>query len=65
MKQSEQGLPEIIFFCDYTIPRLVVIGSTAKKHVSVGGVKVFDTGIIYSRVVGLQASSRQVDVSRV
>lgn len=47
------------------IQKLVVTGSTANKHVNVSSVKVFDTGITYSRVIGLQASSRQVDVSQV
>ena len=36
-----------------------------KQHVRVGEVKVFDTGLAYSRVIGLQASSRDVDINDV
>ncbi|KAF5296717.1 hypothetical protein FQA39_LY12417 [Lamprigera yunnana] len=47
------------------VQKLVITGSIAKKHVHVGTVKVVDIDIIYSRVIGFQASSRQVDGSRV
>ena len=36
----------------------------SKKHVKVGDLKVFDTNLIYNRVVGLQASSRDIDILR-
>ena len=34
----------------------------ARKHVKVGTVNVFDTNLIYSRVIGLQASGRDIDI---
>ena len=37
----------------------------AKKHVNVGGTKVYDMNIIYSRVIGLQASGRDFDIKDV
>ena len=37
----------------------------ARKHVKVGAVKVFDTNLIYSRVIGLQASGRDIDIKDV
>ena len=33
----------------------------ARKHVKVGAVKVFDTNLIYSKVIGLHASGRDTD----
>jgi hypothetical protein len=48
-----------------TIPRKITTMTVTKKHVSVGEVKVFDIGLIYSRVIGLQASSREVDIDDV
>ena len=35
------------------------------KHVKVGAVKVFYTNLIYSRVFGLQASGRDIDIEDV
>ena len=32
------------------------------KHVCVGAIKVYDTNIIYIRIIGLQASGREVDI---
>ena len=34
-----------------------------KKSIKVGAVKVYDTNLIYSRVIGLQASDRPVDIA--
>ncbi len=48
-----------------TIHKPVQTMSLTKKHVSVGQEKVFDTNLIYSRVIGLQASNRQVDITNV
>lgn len=48
-----------------SLSKLTVNMSLVKKHVTLNGVKVFDTNIIYSRVIGLQASSREVDIERV
>ena len=33
------------------------------KHLKVGNTKVFDTNFIYTRVIGLQASSRYIDIN--
>ena len=46
------------------ISRLVKTQADAGKFLKVGDVKVFDTELIYSRVIGLQASTRDVDVKR-
>jgi hypothetical protein len=37
----------------------------ARKHVKVRAVKVFDTNLIYSRVIDLQASGRDIDIKNV
>ena len=37
----------------------------ARKHVKVGAVKVFDTNLIYSKVIGLQGSGRDIDITDV
>ena len=36
-----------------------------KKHVGVGAIKVYDTNVIYPRIIGLQASGREVDIDDV
>ena len=36
-----------------------------KKHVNVGGNKVYDMNVIYSRIIGQQASGRDVDIKAV
>ena len=33
-----------------------------KKHVGVGATKMYDTNVIYSRIIGLQASGREVEI---
>ncbi len=48
-----------------TIQKKVVTMAVTKKHVRVGDQKVFDTNLIYSRVIGLQASNRDIDISNV
>ena len=37
----------------------------ARKHVKVGAMNVFDTNLIYSRVIGLQAGERVIDIKDV
>ena len=37
----------------------------ARKHAKVGAVKVFDTNLTYSRVIGLQARERDIDIKDV
>ena len=39
--------------------------SDSKKHIKVGSQKVCDTSVIYSRVIGIQASSRDIDIKKV
>ena len=39
--------------------------SDSKKHIKVGSQKVYDTSVIYSRVIGIQASSRDIDIKKV
>ena len=48
-----------------TIHKTVTTMVAAKKHVNVGGTKVYDMNIIYSRVIGLQASGRDFDIKDV
>ena len=39
------------------------VNKETKKSIKVGAVKVYDTNLIYSRVIGLQASDRPVDIA--
>ena len=39
------------------------VNKETKKSIKVGAVKVYDTNLIYSRVIGLQASDRPVDTA--
>ena len=48
-----------------TIHKEVVTMLAMKKHVNVADTKVYDTNVIYSRVIGLQASGREVYVKAV
>ena len=43
----------------------VVTMDNTRKHVKVGAVKVFDINLICSRVIGLQASGRDIDIKDV
>ena len=43
-----------------TISKKVKTVSDSKKHIKVGSQKVYDTSVIYSRVIGIQASSRDI-----
>ena len=48
-----------------TIHKTVTTMVATKKHVNVGGSKVYDMNIIYSRVIGQQSSGRDVDIKDV
>lgn len=48
----------------HTIGKRVTTMAVTKESVSVGETKVFDTNLIYSRVIGLQASSRAIDIKQ-
>ena len=39
------------------------VNKETKKSIKVGAVKVYDTNLIYSRVIGLQASDKPVDIA--
>lgn len=47
------------------ISKKVETMAVMKKSITVGETKVYDTGLIYSRVIGLQASSRDVNLDEV
>ena len=61
MKQYESKWPEGF---NENISKVVDFMTDSKKRVKVGDTKVFDTNLIYSMVIGLQASSRDVDILR-
>ena len=56
MQESEAGWPT--GFYNTISKRVVKTMTVTKKHVQIREVKVFDTSLIYSRVIGVQASSR-------
>ena len=60
MKQFESKWPTGF---DEKISKVVEIQAAGKKHLKVGNTKVFDTNLIYTRVIGLQASSRDIDIN--
>ena len=62
MKDFEKKWPEGF---QNTISKRVIKVSDSKKHIKVGCQKVYDTTVIYSRVIGLQASSREIDLKNV
>ena len=62
MKVFESRLPQGLY---ETITKRIVTMNHARKHVKVGAVKVFDTNLIYSRVIGLQACERDIDIKDV
>ena len=62
MKVFESRLPQGLY---ETITKRVVTMDHATKHVKVGAVKVFDTSLIYSRVIGLQAREQDIDIKDV
>ena len=51
-----------MIFIIYTIS-LVGVNKETKKSIKVGAVKVYYTNLIYSRVIGLQAGDRPVDIA--
>lgn len=55
MSKFESSLPQGF---DEKISKTVVTQSEGRKHLKVGETKVYDTTLIFSRVIGLQASSR-------
>ena len=62
MNVFESRLPQGLY---ETITKRVVTMDHAKKPVKVGAVKVFDTNLIYSRVIGIQAREWDIDIKDV
>ena len=58
MQDLEKGWPGF----QSTISKTV---SDRGKHIKVGSQKVYDTSLIYSRVIGIQAGSRDIDIKKV
>ena len=48
-----------------TFNKTVLTMVATKKHVNVGGNKVYDMNVIYSRIIGQQASGRDIDIKAV
>ena len=48
-----------------TLPKKVRTTAITKKHIQVGSAKVYDTNLIYSRIIGLQASGREMNLKEV
>ena len=55
MQEFENGRPKQF---NETISKRITTISDCKKHIKIGTKKIFDT-VIYSRVIGIQASSRE------
>lgn len=62
MCEFGQNLPDGLH---ETIHKTVTTMVATKKHVSVGGSKVYDMNVIYARVIGQQSSGRDVDIKDV
>ena len=48
-----------------TLPKKVRTMAITKKHIQVGSAKVYDTNLIYSRIIGLIASGRDMNLNEV
>ncbi|EDO50031.1 predicted protein [Nematostella vectensis] len=62
MKEFEKAWPEGF---RNSIPKKVKTVSDSKKQLKAGTQKVYDTNVIYSRVIGIQASPRDIDLRKV
>ena len=62
MQEFEKSWPEGF---GSTISKKVKTVADSKKHIKVGSKKVYDNSVIYSRVIGIQASSREIDIKKV
>ena len=63
MKEFEKQWPE--GFRNTISKKVITVSDSSKKHIKVGSQKVYDTTVIYSRVIGLQASSREIDLKNI
>ena len=61
-KQSEEFTDALLQGFHHKIERRVTSMADTKKSVNIGKQKVFDTNLIYSRVICLQASNRDIDI---
>ena len=61
MVEFENGWP--MNFND-KISRVVKTQVESRNYIKVGDTKVFDTELIYTRVIGIQASSREIDIKQ-
>ena len=62
MEELERKLPKVFYG---TIQIKVETMAVMKKSIKVGDSKVYNTNLIYSRVIGLQTSSRDVNIEEV
>jgi len=62
MQEFEKGGPEGF---QSTISKKVKIILDRKKHIKVASQTLYDTAVIYRRVIGIQASSRDIDITKV
>jgi len=62
MKQFESKWPEGF---DTKISTVIETQAETKKHLRVWETKVFDTNLIYTTVIGLQTSSRDMETDRI
>ena len=62
MQEFEKGWPQGF---RSTISKKVRTVSDSKKRIKVGSQKVYDTSVIYSRAIGIQTSSRDIDIKKV
>ena len=58
---AKRGMFHFMILIIYTIS--LGVNKETKKSIKVGAVKVYDTKLLYSRVIGLQASDRPVDIA--
>lgn len=59
LSKFQKDLPESF---NATLERKVTTMATIKKGIALGPKMLYDTELIYSRVIGLQASTREVDI---
>lgn len=62
MRQYESTWPDD--FHD-TLPKKMHTLAITKKHIQVGKTKVPDTNVIYSRIIGLQDSGREMNLNEI
>ena len=61
MKEFKNGWPKTL---NDKLSRVVMTQVESGKYIKVGDTKVFNTEFIYTRVIGIQASSRETDIKQ-